>query len=49
MDLFMGLWDFRGAVSTTAGAQEQPISLNGACPLLNGRFLNLNGPFPWAP
>ena len=43
----MGL--FRGAVFHHRGLRKQPISVNGAFPLLNGPFADLNGPFPRMP
>ena len=44
----MGL--LRGAVfSTMVGCPKNPISLNGAFPLLHGPFCDLDGPFPCGP
>ena len=47
IDLLMGL--FRAAVVHHGRVLEQPISLNGAFPLLDRLFSDLNGPFPRAP
>ena len=48
IDILMGL--FRGAVFDHGwGARKLPISVNGAFPLLNGPFSDLNEPFPRVP